>query len=133
MAQFLSDEWVQQAREIREEFKGKGQAIPHKVRINLNITDVPFGDGTVEAHIDTSTGEPEIDTGHIEGATTTVTTDYAIAKAVFVDNDQSVAMQAYMGGKVKVTGDLTQVMAMLQVTPDAVAAELGERMKAITD
>jgi len=41
--------------------------------MNQIITDVPFGDGTLEAVHDTSTGELEMDTGHIEGADVTVT------------------------------------------------------------
>ena len=59
---FLSDEWVSEARKIREEYEGKG-AVAHQMRMNLNITEVPFGDGPIEAHLDTSEGAAQTRTG----------------------------------------------------------------------
>jgi hypothetical protein len=63
---FLSDEWLAEARAIREEFDGRGATIDHSIRMNLVIDAVPFGEGTVHAHVDTSTGELILDTGHID-------------------------------------------------------------------
>jgi hypothetical protein len=40
---FLSDEWVSEARKIREEYEGKGAVVPHQMKMNLNVTEVPFG------------------------------------------------------------------------------------------
>jgi len=54
---FLSDEWMTEAKKIREEFSGQGAPSAHTVRMNQIITDVPFGEGTMEAHMDTSSGE----------------------------------------------------------------------------
>ena len=64
--QFLSDDWLAEARSIRAEFNGKGDSIELSIRMNLVVGLVPFGDGTVEAHVDTSTGELILDTGHID-------------------------------------------------------------------
>ena len=88
--------------------------------MNQIITEVPFGDGTIEAHLDTSGGEMEMDTGHIEGADLTVTLDYATAKAILVDGNPQAGMQAFMAGKIKVQGDMTKMMAMQSGTPDPV-------------
>ena len=52
--EFLSDDWLDEARSIRAEFDGKGAAIEHSIRMNLVIGAVPFGEGTVLAHVDTS-------------------------------------------------------------------------------
>jgi putative sterol carrier protein len=101
--------------------------------MNQIITDVPFGDGTIEAHMDTSSGEMEMDTGHIEGADVTVTLDYATAKAIFVDGNPQAGMQAFMSGKIKVAGDMTKLMAMQSGTADPVADELAKKIAEITE
>jgi putative sterol carrier protein len=121
------------AKAIREEYRGKGAPLAHVVKMNQIITDVPFGDGTVEAHMDTSSGEMEMDTGHIEGADVTVTLDYATAKAIFVDGNPQAGMQAFMSGKIKVAGDMTKLMAMQSGTADPVAEELAKKIADITE
>jgi putative sterol carrier protein len=130
---FLSDEWMDAAKAIREEYRGKGAPLAHVVKMNQIITDVPFGDGTVEAHMDTSSGEMEMDTGHIEGADVTVTLDYATAKAIFVDGNPQAGMQAFMSGKIKVAGDMTKLMAMQSGAADPTAEELAKKIADITE
>ena len=44
---FLSDEWLDAAKKIREESSGAAAAPAHSVRMNQVITEVPFGDGTI--------------------------------------------------------------------------------------
>ena len=137
---FLSDEWVAEARRIRDEYKNRsgggpsGSTLP-SIRINHVITDVPFGDGAVKAHTDTSSGSVETDLGHLDDADTTVTLLYATAKAVIVDGNIQVAMQDFMAGRIKVEGDLTKLMAFQQVaqTVDPMAAELNIRIRSITE
>jgi hypothetical protein len=53
------------ARDIREEFRGKTQPMTQSIKMNQVITDVPFGAGTIEAHMDSSTGEMEMELGHL--------------------------------------------------------------------
>jgi SCP-2 sterol transfer family len=134
---FLSDEWVEEARKIRDEFKARSPApgnLP-SIRINHVITEVPFGDGPIKAHTDTSFGSVETDIGHIDGADTTVTMPYATAKAVMIDGNFAVAMQDFMAGKIKVEGDLAKLMAFQQVTQtvDPVVFEINARIRAITE
>ncbi len=130
---FLSDEWMDAAKAIREEYKGKGAPAAHIVKMNQIITDVPFGEGTIEAHMDTSSGEMEMDTGHIEGADVTVTLDYVTAKAIFVEGNPQAGMQAFMSGKIKVAGDMTKLMAMQSGAADPVAEELAGKIAEITE
>ena len=40
---FLSEEWMEEARKIREEYRGKGPT-PPAMKMNQIITEVPFGD-----------------------------------------------------------------------------------------
>ena len=65
---FLSEEWVAEVRRLGDEARaeGGGAKIPHQVKMNQVITDVPFGDGTINAHMDTSTGEMQMEMGHME-------------------------------------------------------------------
>ncbi|MDQ4133589.1 MAG: SCP2 sterol-binding domain-containing protein [Actinomycetota bacterium] len=133
---FLSDEWVTAARQIRAEFNHVRQTVTSPVRMNQVITDVPFGEGTVDAHLDTSSGELVLETGHLEGPDVTVTLDYETAKAVFVNGTPQAGMQAFMAGKVKVEGDMAKLLAAMQAQvdpPNSEAVELARRIQAITE
>lgn len=129
---FLSDEWVTEARKIREEFDGKGGAMPHQIRMNLVITDVPFSTDAIDAHMDSSDGQLKLDLGHIDPVDLKVTLDYGTAKAILVEGNPQVGMQAFMAGKVKVEGDMAKLMAMQATPPDAAAQEIATRLRAIT-
>lgn len=129
---FLSDEWLDAAKSIREEYAGKTQPPAHAVRMNQIITEVPFGEGTIEAHMDTSDGEMTMDMGHLENPDLTVTLDYPTAKAILVDGNPQAGMQAFMAGKIKVQGDMTKMMAMQSGTPDPTQAEIAAKIKEIT-
>ena len=134
--QFLSDEWLEEAKRIREELSSDAPAPPHSVRMNQVITEVPFGEGTLHAHMDTSGGEMEMDLGHLENPELTVTLDYATTKAILVDGNPQAGMQAFMAGKIKVEGDMTKLMVMQQAPTDPAAAQtaqqVAEAIKAIT-
>jgi putative sterol carrier protein len=130
---FLSEEWVAAAKEVREQYKGKTAPPAHKVKMNLHITEVPFGSGEVDAHMDTSGEEMEMDLGHIEGEDLTVTVDYATAKAIFIEGNPQAGMQAFMAGKIKVQGDMTKLMAMQSGAVDPAAAEVAAAISEITE
>ena len=130
---FLSDEWMDEAKKIREEFRGQGAPVAHIVKMNQVITEVPFGEGTINAHMDTSSGEMEMEMGHIDGADLTVTLDYGTAKAIFVEGNPQAGMQAFMAGKIKVQGDMTKLMAMQSGAPDPTAQAVAARIKEITE
>jgi hypothetical protein len=132
---FLSDEWLAEARRIREEYRGRAPAATHVLKMNQVITDVPFGSGTIDAHMDTTSGQVEMDEGHIEAADLKVTLDYPTAKAILVDGNPQAGMQAFMSGKIKVEGDMTKLMAFQAATaaPDPVAGEIAQRIQDITE
>jgi hypothetical protein len=128
---FLSDEWMDEARRIREELRGQVPAGEHPVKLNQIITEVPFGEGTVNAHLDTSGGELEVEVGHLEDAEVTITLDYVTARAVFVDPQS--AVQHFMAGKIKVQGDMTKLLTIVQAPPESMAGEAQRRIAEITD
>ena len=129
---FLSDQWIAEAHAVRAEYRGKVQAIPHAVRMNMVVTDMPFGDGDLSAHLDTSSGELELDKGHLDEADIEVTVDYATARAILVDGNPQAGMQAFMAGKIRVQGDMAKLMALQTMPPDNSARELAERLREIT-
>jgi hypothetical protein len=131
--QFLSESWIEAARDIRHRYSGDVPVIDVVVRINVITTKVPFGDGSISAYIDTSNGSLEMELGSIEESDLTVTTDYETARKLFVEQDPTASMQAFMAGRIKVEGDITRLMVMQTSLPqtettEAVAAEI----KAIT-
>ncbi len=130
---FLSNEWMDAAREIRARYEGQVPEVTASLRINQVVTDVPFGEGTVMSYLDTSSGSVVMELGQLDPADATVTTDYATAKALFVDGDQAVAMQAFMSGKIKIQGDMMKLMAMQTSMPnDELSQRIAEEIKAIT-
>jgi hypothetical protein len=130
---FLSDEWMEAAREIRAKYEAEVPPVTASVRINQVVTDVPFGDGTVTSYLDTSSGKVEMDLGELDSPDATVTTDYATAKALFVDQDPAAGMQAFMSGKIKVQGDMMKLMAMQTAMPnDSVSQRIAAEIKSIT-
>lgn len=134
---FLSEEWMAAARAIRQELKPEETA-PGQVeviRMNQIVTDVPFGEGIVKSHLDTSSGELDLEFGHLDGADVTVTLDYATAKAILVEGNPQVAMQAFMSGKIKVEGDLAKLMVLQAVAaaPDPSAVAIARRIQSMTE
>lgn len=130
--EFLSTAWIEAARAIRDEYEGRVGPPPVAVRMNQVITDSP--QGTIQAHLDTSSARTRLELGHLTQPDLTVTTDYATAKALFVLQDPAVAMAAFLSGKIRVEGDMAKLLA-LQATSmqvDTLAAEVAARVKAIT-
>ncbi len=109
---FLSDEWVKEARRI---YAGAGIALDvgasaAPVRVNLVVTEVPFSERPLDAHLDTTDGKVAIDTGHLPEADVTVSMDYATARTLFVGGDVQAVMQAFLAGRVRVDGDLSKLL-----------------------
>ena len=129
---FLSDEWMVAARAVYDAHADDAADFPHKIRINLVATDVPFGEGRVRAFIDSTEGQLRMDLGELDKPDTTITTDYETARQAFVLQDQQAVMQAFMAGKVKIQGDMTKLMLLQSVTPDERAKTVAAELKAIT-
>ncbi len=132
--EFMSPEWIAAAKAIGEEYEGRVAPVTVAVRINQVITGAP-GDHTIDAHLDTSTGRTVIDLGHLEGPDLTITVDYDTAKALFVEQDPTAGMAAFMAGKIRVEGDITRLIALQaqQSQVDPLALEATQRVRDITE
>ena len=130
---FLSAEWIVEARVIRAKYEDQAPKIPISIRMNQVITKVPFGDGTINSHLDTSSGELVMDLGHLDTPDLTITTDYATARQIFLERDPQAGMQAFLGGKIRVEGDMTKMMQMQIAMPnDDLAIKVAAEIMAIT-
>lgn len=131
---FLSEAWIAEVKALRERYEGPLAKTPAPLRMNQHITDVPFGDGELQAHLDTTSGEVELEFGFLADADLQVTLDYETARAIFVDLDAQAAMAAFLSGKIRVDGDLTKLMAMQDLfSPSAQAIELAQAIREITE
>lgn len=130
---FLTDEWITQVRLLREEYRTRMRPVRQAARMNLVITGVPFAPGTVEAHFDSTSGDIEMDLGHLENVDLKVRLDYRTARAVFVDANPGAGLQAWVEGKVQVEGDVGKLLPALQASSaDGATIALANRIKEIT-
>jgi len=122
-----------QRGEIREKYSDQVPEIPTAIKINLAILEVPFDENTVNAFFDTSSGGLRLELGELDDADATITTDYETAQSLFVEQDQTIAMQAFMAGKIKVQGDMMKMMAMQTAIPSNEFTDtIAEEIKSIT-
>jgi hypothetical protein len=135
--EFLSPGWIAAVTEIHDEYRGRVAPPSVVVRANVIITDVPFGDPEVRGSIDTSEGIA-IEPVELAEPDFTATVDYDTAKALFVDQDPQAFMQAFFGGKIRLTGDASKLLAMPMPNPAdngpaaELAREVAERVRAVT-
>ena len=129
---FLSPEWIDEARKIYESSGAEATGAP-AVRMNQVITGVPFGPGTIDAHLDSSEGPMQMDLGHIDNADVKITVPYEVAKAIFIEGNAAAGMQAFMSGQIKVEGDMTKLMAMQGAAPTPEAMAIQQQIKDITE
>ena len=133
MYTFLTDEWIEAARELRARYADRLPDVTIEVRINQIVTDVPFGDGTIRAYIDSTDGNLDLELGALDEPDVTLTTDYHTAKAMVVDQDPTVVMQSFMAGRITVQGDMMKLMAMQTAVPvNEASVEFATELQAIT-
>lgn len=130
---FLSPEWTEEARKVRAEYADRAPAAPVTMRMNLVVNDVPFGEGTLDAHLDTTGGDLVLDQGHLDDADLKVTIDYVTAKATLIEGNPQAAMQAFMAGRIRVEGDMSKLLALQGSPADPVHLEIAQRMRDITE
>jgi len=130
---FLGDEWTTEVRRLHDEVVTESVPPAHKVRMNLVLTDSPFAEGTIDAHLDTSSGEVIVEIGHLDSPDLTVTVEYETAKAILVEGNAQAAMQAFIAGRIRVEGDMSLLLT-LQTTPvDPAHQELAARIRDMTE
>jgi len=125
---FLSDDWFTAAKQIRDEAGDISPPGGDEITLNVTVTGAP--DGDMELHL----ADGKFDRGHVPDAPTKATVPYAVARQLFVDGDQQAAMQAFMGGQLKVEGDISKLMMMQSaaLAPNPAQLELQRKLREIT-
>ncbi len=109
---FLSPEWIAAMHAIRADYAEHERAVEFDLAANVTVTDPPFGDGPILGHIDTTGPLLLIEEGHLDDSDFGLEVPYDIAKQLFVERDPTQVMPALMGGKFKLTGDSSKVLAL---------------------
>ncbi len=134
---FLSDEWLDAVLALKDEYATESLETEHSIVMNQLISEVPFGTGSIEISVDTTSGFPDITRGLRDGADVTVKTDYSTAKSVLVDQDPQAVMQAFMSGRILIEGDLAKLMTMqasaMALEDHPARAEVARRLKELTE
>lgn len=126
MAVFLTDAWFAQAQQFGEE-AGDLNLPPAlaSMIINLKVTDegqdieANFADGLLHKGLN-------------DQAQTTLLLDRNTLQSIITDFDMNEVMGAFMGGKIRVEGDMSQLMALQTARPSPEQKELFKRIKAGT-
>ena len=126
---FLSDGWVEAARALYEQH---AVSVAYKIRMNQVITACPFEPSEVHMYMDTTDGSMNTGKGELENPEVTLTTDWDTSRKIIVEQDQAAAMQAFMSGKIKVTGDMTKIMMMNANPPTDAQKAAAESIKDMT-
>ena len=113
----LSKSWFDEAERIRAEIDPEVPAVVKDLVINLVVKDGPEGD--IEARIEGG----RFTRGLAASAPTKLTVSYALAKKMFIEQDQNATMQAFMSGQIQVEGDMTKLMMMQAGGPPSEAQQ----------
>lgn len=127
MAVFLTDEWFNEVDRLTAE-AGDLNLPPAlaNTKINLNVTNTANGD--VSAALENGVlkkGETD--------ATTTINIDEETLKAIALKGDMNEAMNAFMSGKIRIDGDMGQVMALQTAKPSPEQKDLFKKIYAMTE
>jgi hypothetical protein len=123
---------MEAARAIQDEFRGRGEPSEHPIRMNQVIVDIPFEPNRVESHLDTADGDFDLDLGFLEHPDVTVTMPYEVAKAVMIEGNQQLGMQAFLEGRIQIDGDMTKIMILQAGALDPLMIEAQQRIRDIT-
>ncbi len=126
--QFLSDDWFEEVKKVRDEMGDI--ELPQQLKdviLNVTITSGPEGDKDINIR------GMEFESGHTDDAKTTITIPFDMAKKMFLENDRTAAMQAFMSGQLKVKGDMSKMMALAGVKPSEDQEKLREKILEITE
>ncbi|MCG3880812.1 SCP2 sterol-binding domain-containing protein [Psychrobacter sp. Ps3] len=126
MAVFLTDNWFEEVEKMGNE-AGELNLPPalENMVINLKVTD---GDEVIESHF----ANGLLHKGLNAEATTTLLLDRNILQSIITDFDMNEIMGAFMSGKIRVEGDMSQLMALQTARPSDEQKALFKDIKSMT-
>jgi putative sterol carrier protein len=107
---FLTEEWAStmtDALNSSDDFQSAASG--QEVKLQQVVTDVPDG-SEVKYYFTLEGGKAQVSLGEVEGADATITQNYETATAI---NQQELnAQQAFMQGKLKISGNMMKLMQL---------------------
>lgn len=114
MPAFLTEEWFSKVDELTAQAGDLNlPASLANLTMNLVVSDETTG------NTELSLAGGVIKKGLSDSAKTTLRMDAETLRKVFLEFDMTAAMQAFMTGKIKVEGDMLQLMALQTAKPSA--------------
>lgn len=122
MPAFLTDDWFATVEKLTSA-AGDLNLAPALANLAINIV-VSDQSGNIELALDGG----KIVKGLSSNAKTTLNMDAETLRKVFLEFDMAAAMQAFMTGKIKVQGDMSQLMALQTAKPSQEQKDLFKRV-----
>ena len=122
MPAFLTDDWFSTVEPLTAQ-AGDLNLPPALANLAINLV-VADASGNTELSLDGGA----IKKGLSGNAKTTLIMDGETLRKVFLEFDMAAAMQAFMTGKIKVQGDMSQLMALQTAKPSQEQKDLFKRV-----
>ncbi|WP_173912672.1 SCP2 sterol-binding domain-containing protein [Acinetobacter sp. Marseille-Q1618] len=122
MPAFLTDDWFAIVEKLTAE-AGDLNLPPALANLAINLV-VADDNGNTEMSLDGG----KIVKGLSSNAKTTLNMDGETLRKVFLEFDMAAAMQAFMTGKIKVQGDMSQLMALQTAKPSQEQKDLFKKV-----
>lgn len=126
MAVFLTDTWFKEVEQMGNE-AGELNLPPAlaDMVINLKVSD---DDQVIESNFSNGL----LHQGLNSDATTTLLLDRNTLQSIITDFDMNEIMGAFMSGKIRVEGDMSQLMALQTARPSSEQKELFKNIRSMT-
>jgi len=122
MPAFLTDDWFSTVETLTTQ-AGDLNLPPALANLAINLV-VSDTQGNTELSLDGGA----IKKGLSSNAKTTLNMDGETLRKVFLEFDMAAAMQAFMTGKIKVQGDMSQLMALQTAKPSPEPTDLFKKV-----
>ena len=122
MPTFLTDDWFSTVDNLTAQ-AGDLNLPPALANLAINLV-VTESEGNTELSLDGGA----IKKGLSPNAKTTLNMDGETLRKVFLEFDMAAAMQAFMTGKIKVQGDMSQLMALQTAKPSQEQKDLFKKV-----
>ncbi len=127
MAKYLTQEWLDNQRELAQEFPERPGAT---ARMQYHVTGGPEGDIDYFWVLENGT-LLQSELGHDPDADFTLTLSYD--DSVKIQKGELDPNAAFMQGRMKVTGNMGKLMSLLPLTQSAEYKAIQEKIRAVTD
>lgn len=123
MPAFLTDDWFSTVETLTAQ-AGNLNLPPALANLAINLVVADNTCNTTELSLDGGA----IKKGLSSNAKTTLNMDAETLRKVFLEFDMAAAMQAFMTGKIKVQGDMSQLMALQTAKPSQEQKDLFKKV-----